>query len=176
MEIPNHLVQGVVKPHLEDSMAPAEHLNSFDVEQQLRRLGPCKTPSSFLTRAWIYNEYALATVETDDDDRCFRMGREDLMQVIDNDSLGPRHPLRLSAAMLLAYEPAFRARANSEDVSHEMRDDLQASLVAFAELDTTPDYASNAQALREAIIAREAHAKAAQAAIKAGTAVDDLYE
>jgi hypothetical protein len=53
---------------------------------------------------------------------------------------------------------------------------LQAPLVAFAGLDTTPDYASNAQALQQEIITREARATAIQAAIKAGTAVDDLYE
>lgn len=114
--------------HIEDSLAPAEHLVPADLEQRLERFSQRDMkPGNLLERAWTYNEYALATPEFKRDDKLFRFGRADLEAVIAS-GLGPRHPIRFGAHMLLHYEEIFRRRASLHNVPNKARRNLQRNL------------------------------------------------
>lgn len=114
--------------HIEDSLAPAEHLLPADLEARLQRVKSREmTPGRLLTRAWIYNEYALATPGFEGDDALFDLGRADLEQVLASD-LRPRHQIRFGANLLLHYEDIFRRRARLQHVPWQARNDLQRNL------------------------------------------------
>jgi hypothetical protein len=119
---------GAANAHPQDSLALAEHIVPQDLKAQIDaiRVGEALRPR--LQRAWLYNEYALATPEFKGDDKLFRLGREDLNHIVDELDDRPRHQTRVSAEMLLAYEPAFRQRANLEPISPRIRRKLQGSL------------------------------------------------
>lgn len=115
--------------HREDSSALAEHLVPGDLEVRLHRLDNISNPSIglLLDRAWTHNEYALATPSTDTDNEHFELARMDLLSITTM-RLPARSQIRLNAAMLLAYEETFRARASQEDVTDPMKVTLQAEL------------------------------------------------
>jgi hypothetical protein len=120
---------GAAGAHPEDSLALAEHLVPADLYARIQTLHarPGK-PKTLLTRAGMYNEYALATPGYKGDDALFLLGRQDLLQVVQNERLGLRHPLRVNAEMLLAYEEAFRTRAHQEPITDPICVGLQAQL------------------------------------------------
>nr|AIA16788.1 Unknown Function [uncultured bacterium]AIA16791.1 Unknown Function [uncultured bacterium] len=99
-----------------------------DLAQQLQALGGATTPNQRLKRACVYNEYAMATPEFEGDDELFRLGRADLKWILENKSLSPRHPIRLYASKMLAYEPPFRRRANRLLIPRPLWVDLQKDL------------------------------------------------
>lgn len=119
---------GAAHAHPEDSLALAEHIVPQDLKAQLDaiRVGGLLKPQ--LQRAWLYNEYALATPEFNGDDELFNRGRQDLTHIIGKLDEKPRHQIRVSAEMLLAYEPTFRQRANLQPITYDTRTNLQSDL------------------------------------------------
>lgn len=118
--------------HLEDSVAPAEHILPNQLKDRIRKLGKNVTrPFGYgllLRRASLLGEYALATPELDGDDALFDSAREDLEHIL-NGNLPLRHQIRFGANVLLAYEEAFRLRAKGEAVTDTVKQNLRAKLV-----------------------------------------------
>lgn len=113
--------------HIEDSLAPAEYLSPTRLEQELAQLKNKHRPHHLLQRAWICNEFALATPEQEGDNELFNKSRRYLSAIVKNVP-NRRHPTRFSADMLLAYEDAFRIRAKQQSINQETHTALQHKL------------------------------------------------
>lgn len=114
----------VPQVHPEDSLAPAEHISPEDLRQRLDDLGKSQRPAICLSRAWVYNELAMATPDTSQDASYFEASRREIATIKKAD-LPLRSPVRLGGILLEAYEETFVGRASFEPRTRDIELRLQ---------------------------------------------------
>ncbi|HEX6462631.1 MAG TPA: hypothetical protein VFZ58_05205 [Candidatus Saccharimonadales bacterium] len=116
------------RAHIEDSVAPAEHLLPDELKKIIDTIGKTATSGKLLQRASFYYEYAIATPDFTADDEYFNHAHQDIDRILADD-LPERHPVRFGANVLRAYEATFRARAKQEVITNTLRTELQIKIV-----------------------------------------------